>query len=465
MSGSDGMSSERRELFKLFETIAGDEDEAEEMAWNLPAKSTKEIYSNLLSALLNEDTDINGQNRELCKHQLNLIFQNKTKSDQSEFIETEDFNKPGPSGMKRFRESLSTESTSLSVTRPGPSKKALVAETERFETEKFEIEKFEISQLPVEMQSMSISDENSKLKLKIPEKVVPFESNSVEPKLVPVTSTLQFDREIGSGAFGTVNAYFDVFSGKRFAVKQIPIQEDVAKEEDINEVLQLYKRESDILSILDSKGLFTECLNVFVSSHVVYTSHVHKDFRGPSFCIQMPLYQMTIDQLALKLRDGPQSNLPLVDVTEEARMRPYGLWFVSVLMQEVFDAVEILHDNGLIHRDLKPGNVLVSFNGSQGMVKVGDFGFARPLAFHNLGDVTHISSSLEAATMNYSSWKQHNSYFMSSHVIGGTPLYRAPNVDEDRKFRQKDDIFSLGLLYLELLLKFARNPKKAEFYT
>lgn len=328
------------------------------------------------------------------------------------------------------------------------------------------------------------------------------EINKSESKIVAVTSNLKFAREIDSGGHGTVNEYLDTFSGKRFAIKQIPILGDFAT--DLDEVVKLYKRryfrESDILSRLESKGLFTECFNVFVSSEVIYQNKF-KHFGGASFCIQMPFDDMTIDRLVLRLRAGPVS--PLYTFGKAPRTEPnkipHGLWFISVLMQEVIDAVEIMHDNDFIHRDLKAANtcILVSFQGLQNMVKLGDFGLARHLKSKttnavqksntintvNKTNITNIISSFNvereraieeasrATTINEITFAVpstsagitgHTRYALTSHSFGGTPLYRAPNVEEERQFRQKDDIYSLGLLYFELILKFASDPGKRE---
>ncbi|KAA8516375.1 hypothetical protein F0562_016668 [Nyssa sinensis] len=48
-------------------------------------------------------------------------------------------------------------------------------------------------------------------------------------------------------------------------------------------------------------------------------------------------------------------------------------------MQQLAAGLQILRENNLIHRDLKPQNLLLSANDDNSVLKIGDFGFARSL--------------------------------------------------------------------------------------
>jgi eukaryotic-like serine/threonine-protein kinase len=103
-----------------------------------------------------------------------------------------------------------------------------------------------------------------------------------------------------------------------------------------------------------------------------------------------------------------------------------------LLMQQVCAAVQHAHQKGVVHRDLKPGNVLVTDNGGKPQVKIIDFGLAKAMG-----------QELVEATL-----------FTEAGQIVGTPEYMAPeqadpsNADIDTRA----DIYSLGVMLYEVLV-------------
>lgn len=252
-----------------------------------------------------------------------------------------------------------------------------------------------------------------------------------------VKSDLRFCRNIGKGNEGIVDVFKDVDSGKQFAIKRArcPPKKPAELEKYIDEHWNLYKNEVDVLTRLGSKELFADCLGTFI----------HNFEKVPYFCIKMPLYETTIEGLARKMSKLPNSD-------------SFGPWFIAVLMQEVLEAVEIMHANNLVHRDLKPDNILVSFAGSKSIVKIGDFGFSRP--------TRTLSTEENDKEMKNSEFQEDSQgYKLSSRTFGGTPFYHpetsVPAEDTKQVFTPKDDIYSLGLIFLELML-LAHNSSKEE---
>lgn len=96
---------------------------------------------------------------------------------------------------------------------------------------------------------------------------------------------------------------------------------------------------------------------------------------------------------------------------------------VSRLLDQVLEGLDAMHARGLVHRDLKPGNLLVLEDGS---VKILDFGLARDL------------SSSEHLT--------------GTGVFLGTPLYLAPDQALAQRPDPRDDLYSLGVIAYELLV-------------
>ena len=91
-------------------------------------------------------------------------------------------------------------------------------------------------------------------------------------------------------------------------------------------------------------------------------------------------------------------------------------------------ALEYLHKNNIIHRDIKTCNILVSHNN---YIKVGDFGVSKILKKGKL----------------------------ASTVIG-TPVYMSPEIINSNLYDHKIDIWSLGcVLYEMIMLKPPFNSK------
>lgn len=88
------------------------------------------------------------------------------------------------------------------------------------------------------------------------------------------------------------------------------------------------------------------------------------------------------------------------------------------LLKQIMKGAKYLHSNGIIHRDLKPANILMK----DGICKISDFGFAK-----NLGQATIMKS------------------------IVGTPLYMSPQLLKGIKYTSKSDLWSIGLIYYQML--------------
>jgi serine/threonine-protein kinase len=107
-----------------------------------------------------------------------------------------------------------------------------------------------------------------------------------------------------------------------------------------------------------------------------------------------------------------------------AGYRPELKVFPEILVQ-MLEGLEYSHSRGVIHRDIKPGNILVS---EMGAAKISDFGIAR----------------LEASHLT-----------MMGEVLG-TPYYMAPEQFDGHRADERSDVYSAAVIVYEVLT--ARRP-------
>jgi len=120
--------------------------------------------------------------------------------------------------------------------------------------------------------------------------------------------------------------------------------------------------------------------------------------------------------MVMELMDGPS----LRDLFANGRRFPADI--AAHVVREVLRGLQAAHAQGLVHRDVKPGNVMLT---RDGRVKVADFGIAKT------ADMTKLTAT--------------------GSVIG-TPAYMSPEQALARSVDPRSDLFSAGVMLYEMLL-------------
>jgi Tol biopolymer transport system component len=199
---------------------------------------------------------------------------------------------------------------------------------------------------------------------------------------------------LGAGGMGEVYRARDTRLDRTVAVKILPQQmsDDPSRK-------QRFEREAKTISSLNHP-------------HICVLHDVgHQD--GIDYLVMECLEGETLSK---RLEKGP---LPLEQVLR------YGA--------QLADALDKAHRNGVIHRDLKPGNIILTCNGA----KLLDFGLAKPSA-GLLSEMT-LTAKIPASPVT------------QEGTIIGTFQYMSPEQVEGKELDARSDIFSLGAIFYEML--------------
>jgi serine/threonine protein kinase len=194
-------------------------------------------------------------------------------------------------------------------------------------------------------------------------------------------------RLLGSGAMGSVVLAEDPRIKRKVAIKLMK-QDAVRTEADQHEYLARFQREAEVSGLLNHPGI--------VAIYDVGEVEGYGPFLAMEFVAGRPL-------------DGIMKDGPVLTLKEKLR--------IAVGLAEALDHA---HAKAIVHRDVKPGNVMV---GEDGRPKLMDFGIA----------------------------KREDASLTQTGIFLGTPSYASPEQIKEGSVDNRSDIFSFGVLVFELM--------------
>ncbi|KAK7204094.1 kinase-like domain-containing protein [Myxozyma melibiosi] len=204
----------------------------------------------------------------------------------------------------------------------------------------------------------------------------------------PIIGNYSLGNLLGKGAFGEVRQALNLRTGETVAVKLISLS-NVKKKE-----IQNIMHESDLLRNLDHPNI-VRYLGFLKSENYLYIIL--------EFC----------------------ENGSLTATSKNFGVFPERL--VAIFISQVLQGLMYLHEQGVVHRDIKGANILTT---KEGIVKLADFGVA-------------TSRTIAAVDSDSAGEEQHE--------VVGTPYYMAPEIIQLKGASPKSDIWSVGCTTIELV--------------
>jgi eukaryotic-like serine/threonine-protein kinase len=217
----------------------------------------------------------------------------------------------------------------------------------------------------------------------------------------------QIRRTLGKGAMGIVYEGFDPVIERTVAIKTIlPSQLNGAE---FVGVMARFKREAQAAGRLNHPGIV---------AIYDYGEEIAQDVSDEEATMMAPTAasqsQQRVAYIAMEFIKGRE----LRDFFEKGERFPMAE--VVRIMGEMLDALDHAHSQGVVHRDMKPANLILLENGR---VKVADFGIAR----------------VEASELT------------QTGTVLGTPQYMSPEQFMGHPVDGRSDLFSCGVILYQLL--------------
>lgn len=203
----------------------------------------------------------------------------------------------------------------------------------------------------------------------------------------PMLGRYQVEKELGKGAMGVVYLGKDPKINRVVAIKTMALSQEFESGE-LKEVKERFFREAETAGRLTHPNIVT-----------IYDAGEEQD----------------LAYIAMEFLKGKD----MEPYTKTDNLMPMAQ--VIELMAQSAEALDYAHSQNVVHRDIKPGNIM--YEPETGALKITDFGIAR---------ITDASKT-------------------KTGMVMGTPSYMSPEQLADAKVDGRSDLFSLGVMLYELI--------------
>ncbi|MBN1517623.1 protein kinase [Candidatus Sumerlaeota bacterium] len=222
-------------------------------------------------------------------------------------------------------------------------------------------------------------------------------SNLRDPKMIELigeaaAGRYQYIEKIGSGGMGVVHKVYDLQNNRKVAMKILRDSLTSSRK-----AVDRFFREANIAATLDHPNI----VQIFEINPSRDSEH---------------------NYISMEFVDGPS----LRDILEERLQKSSELdeSYISQMvyyMAQLCSALEATHAKGIIHRDIKPDNILITSNH---VAKITDFG------------IVHLD----------------NATFTPTGALIGTPRYMSPEQVQGYRIDGRSDIYATGIILYEMLV-------------
>jgi non-specific serine/threonine protein kinase len=191
-----------------------------------------------------------------------------------------------------------------------------------------------------------------------------------------------------------------------------------------------FARDGEQLAALKREVTLYRVLLEGVADHDLFTHIIDWNFQEPPFFLECEYGGEDLPAWASS--DNRLTRMPLAE--------RLGLF------QQIVNAVAAAHSVGVLHKDLKPANVLIAPQGSGWRARLTDFGSGRLLDSNRLADLGITRMGLTVAQSVLGSTES------------ATPLYVAPEIIAGQAPTVQSDVYALGLILYQLIIGDLQKP-------